>query len=79
MNKYFDFFSIFSDDGDYNSYKKEFKNIIAGIFPLFVFETIYSVIISPLIYFRKTNNSLKDYFISFSIGSSEYLKIVCLN
>lgn len=79
MNKYLDFFSVFSDDNDSYSYKKDFKNIIAGIFPLFVLETIYSTIISPLIYYKIINNNIKNYFILFSIGSSEYLKIVCLN
>ena len=81
LNKYLNWFSEISnkesDVGD--DYKNDFKNIISGIFPLILFETIYSVIISPLIYFKKINNDIIQYFMSFSIGSSEYLKIVCLN
>ena len=81
LNKYLNWFSEISDkDSDVgDDYKNDFKNIISGIFPLILFETIYSAIISPLIYFKKLNNDIIQYFISFSIGSSEYLKIVCLN
>jgi hypothetical protein len=91
MNKYLNFFSFLSGRNDENdddnnenapkkkNYKNEFKNIITGIFPLWVSEVIYSVIITPLIYYKKIDNNIKNYFISFSIGSIEYLKIVCLN
>jgi len=81
LNKYLNWFSdIFNKESDEeDDYKNDFKNIISGIFPLILFETIYSAIISPLIYFKKINSDIMQYFMSFSIGSSEYLKIVCLN
>lgn len=86
MNKYLDCFSAFESENDNQnnnnkkkSYKSDFKNIIAGIYPLFISSTVCTVIISSLIYFGKINNSMKQYFIPISKGSSEYLKVVCLN
>lgn len=69
MAKYFD---EFDDD-------KDFYIIVYELFSVVLFESIFSSIISCLIYFNGIGNNTKGYFIIISLQSIEYIKIISLN
>ena len=69
MAKYFD---EFDDD-------KDFYIIVYGLFSVDLFESIFSSIISCLIYFNGIGNNTKGYFIIICLQSIEYIKIISLN
>lgn len=69
LAKYFD---EFDDD-------KDFYIIVYGLFSVVLFESIFSSIISCLIYFNGIGNNTKGYFIIISLQSIEYIKIISLN
>ena len=48
--------------------------IIVGLFPYILLQTIFSTIVSGLIYYRKINN-IENYILSITKGSVEYSKI----
>ena len=66
------YFNEFDDD-------KDFYIIVYGLFSVVLFESIFSSIISCLIYFNGIGNNTKGYFIIISLQSIEYIKIISLN
>ena len=58
--------------------KKDFYIIIYGIVLILIFESIFSAIISIFINFDLISGNLRDYLITISIESTEYMEIVCL-
>ena len=57
----------------------EFYTIINGFILIIFFESIFSAIISILIYSNLINGDLKDFLMTVSLESKEYIEIVCLD
>ena len=58
---------------------KDFYIIIYGLISVILFESIFSSIISCFIYFDVITDKVKGYFITISLESIEYIKIISLN
>lgn len=58
--------------------KKDFYIFIYGIIIILIFESIFSAIISIFINFDLISGNLRDYLITISVESTEYMEIVCL-
>ena len=59
--------------------ENEFYTIINGFLLIIIFESVFSAIISILIYCNLIDGDLKDFLVTVSLESKEYIEIVCLD
>ena len=59
--------------------ENEFYTIINGFLLIIIFESLFSSFISILIYCNLINGDLKDFLMTVSLESKEYIEIVCLD
>ena len=59
--------------------ENEFYTIINGFIIIIIFESLFSATISILIYCNLINDNLKDFLVTVSLESKEYIEIVCLD
>ena len=57
----------------------EFFTIINGFILIIILESLFSASISILIYCNLINGDLKDFLVTVSLESKEYIEIVCLD
>lgn len=57
----------------------EFFTIINGFILIIILESLFSATISILIYWNLINGDLKDFLVTVSLESKEYIEIVCLD